>query len=106
MPGLAIFFSIILAAGSQDSLLFTWNGHQRMSTVLPQGHRHSTHCLSGEGGYRPCFVMSPSVKRIHYINDMMLHTECLPDQEQQLKEHTCGPEGTESVKDTVVHLSE
>lgn len=35
----------------------------------------------------------------------MLHTESLPDQEQHLKEHTCVPEGTESLEETAVHLS-
>lgn len=67
------FFSIPLAADSQDQFAFTWGGRQLAPTVLPQGFKHSpTICHGLVARDLDKFKPSLTCTMYHYIDDIML----------------------------------
>ena len=78
----AFFYNIAFAPESQDQLAFTWECCQKMFVVLPQRYLHSpTLCHDLVTSDLATWSHSPSVQVLHYIDDIMLTSDSLPDLE-------------------------
>lgn len=73
-----MFFSILIAKGSQNQFAFTWKGRQWIFQVLPQGYIHSPiYCHNLVACDLVGWNKLDNIKLYHYIDDLMLTSASL-----------------------------